>query len=927
MHPAIPKKNVIRLCQAGQPNAQIVLSAAPTPVERQAAEELQRFVRQMSGATLPIGAGRATAQSHIYIGAAAPPDGLNLSPEALGFDGYLVKTQGTDLILTGIKPYSCLYAVYHLLERHLGCGFFEDGDQVPRRQTIEIGLINDVEKPRFEWRIYFNCTQDAYSSIRWWDWEQFKPFIEWMAKKRFNMWDTQRLGEFCGITALAATRLGTPIELTPWQQKRIAVLRKVFEYARLMGMRNIYHLTPLYASDQLGEPGTFAYPDRRQLEAFVQTYTRTTGQQIPMIPYDWCGARFPVLDPRHPGTQKFISACVRVYNEIFPSDHLFAIKLPSEGGFAGDDHEEMNRVTLAMMREVIKAARAGDPAATLIAPFPYAYGLTFAAQKQGIREAGLTVMGDPWLDQESRLHDFMMCDYYWNLPWTTGMTVLCGGHTNPHGSLKAAIRNARALAANPKAANCIGFRYSTEVNQRNLIKAELFCELAWNPLGVEIEDFLCRWTSRRYGAESAKRLLPAIKAIADTLLSGANMDLTNGPLYRHWSGGYLPGLTPGSSKRSLSYLPELRLALELFLAEHDRLRESRLYRFDAVDFGRTYLAAIFNDRLARARQALRARNKAGFEKNAREVEELMRFMALYCSAHPQFRLKTHDAWAAQWPEILPGHSNAESNWINFTTLIPAQQSLDLLDYMAEDFAEIVEHYFLPRVRLYLRKMRELLEAGQDISGRLVYRRSDQDMPNRIGDFAPPRGKLEWSARGAACEPELTSGDSDLALEIIRRGTPAGRFDFYNGPLDKLLRELLARYPVPADLAQILAEPDRQSPIIADVFLKGQPGDKINGFRTPGPVEQIRVPREIDCLVGVEELGKEYNIMRGNIALSNVVITDFVALTRLTDEPAGAGGHKIAAFEFEALGRKYKLRYDAGSEHNPASLLIERKEAR
>ena len=37
----------------------------------------------------------------------------------------------------------------------------------------------------------------------------------------------------------------------------------------------------------------------------------------------------------------------------------------------------------------------------------------------------------------------------------------------------------------------------------------------------------------------------------DTLYSCYNMDMTNRPLYRDWAGGYLPGLTPASVKRTL----------------------------------------------------------------------------------------------------------------------------------------------------------------------------------------------------------------------------------------------------------------------------------------------------------------------------------------------------------------------------------------
>ncbi len=85
------------------PGARIVLPAAAKPVEQHAAQELQRFLFEISGAKLPIATIPAENSSNIYIGAAAPGEGLDLSEEALGFDGYIVKTVGKDLILTGIK--------------------------------------------------------------------------------------------------------------------------------------------------------------------------------------------------------------------------------------------------------------------------------------------------------------------------------------------------------------------------------------------------------------------------------------------------------------------------------------------------------------------------------------------------------------------------------------------------------------------------------------------------------------------------------------------------------------------------------------------------------------------------------------------------------------------------------------------------------
>jgi len=192
----------------------------------------------MSISTIP-----ARDRPNIYIGMAASIEDSEIDEKTVCFDGYIAKTVGKDLILTGAKPYSCLYAVYHLLERYLGCGFFEDGDQIPRAMSLEIGTVNDVEKPRFGLRSYANNIQYAYSGIRWWDWEQFKNWVNWMAKKCYNHWELVRDFDSCGIIPLAATKMGIPMELTNYQKKRFALQRCVLEYARMLGIRISYNVS------------------------------------------------------------------------------------------------------------------------------------------------------------------------------------------------------------------------------------------------------------------------------------------------------------------------------------------------------------------------------------------------------------------------------------------------------------------------------------------------------------------------------------------------------------------------------------------------------------------------------------------------------------------------------------------------------------
>jgi len=905
----------MRIIENGKPHARIVIPPSPLPVEQHAADELNKYLSQMSGAELPVVSAPSTAAPNIFIGSAAPgtPD---FTEDLLGFDGFVVRTAGDDLILAGIKPYSCLYAVYHLLDTHLGCGFFQDGDQVPLRATVELGPLDDVEKPRFEWRTVCIMHTLAYSNMRWNDWAEWKHYFDWAIKKRFNICEANWVIECTGIAALAAQKLGVHIELTGWQKQSIKMWQRVLDHIRMCGMRlvakNEWH-TPFHS----GEPGYMPYCDQHQLNEFVDGYEKLTGKRIPQIDYEWCGVFLKWLDVRDPDTLKFIKAAVQAFRETFGDDHLYHLVPPNEGKFMGISQEDQDAFVYAALTDVVRATREADPDAFIFTWPPFPYATTAGTAARAMRDSKLAILADHWLQAPAAVPDFQATDYYWGLEWSAGMVMGCGKTNNPSADLQTAIDNAKRLVADPRADNCKGFFYGSEYNFRQHVWQDLICELSWNPATVGRDEFLRLWSVRRYGPDAAGALHPATMAIADSLLSYANKDTENIPLYRTWGNNYIPGLTARSVRRTLSYLPAMRDAIETLLSGYEKLKDSPLYRFDLVDYGRTYLGALFNDRLARARKTLLTRDRAALERAAESIEEVMQFIAKYVSSLPIFRLKTHDARAARFPQVLPGHDNAQHNWVTFTSLHSLIEWTALLDYSAEDYAELVEHYYLPRVRLYLDNMRKFIETDDDI------RQSLKGFPFRISDWAPAVGDLPWSPYGATFEPQLKEGDMDFVRQFIFGEFPRGKFDYYEGPMRPLVQELLDRFPVPGDLQDILAEPDptdeafeRELSARIDIA----PGERVRGFH-PDPVEMAKVPTELGYAIHVAKLRQTYNIRRGEVATYQVDISDRVELTRMEDEKSERDGHAVAAFSFDSDDKSWILRYDPGSEHTFPSVEI------
>lgn len=889
-------------------SVRIVISPDAAAVEKHAAEELQRYLCEITGELPSLVEKDHGSGPVIVIGSGA----------AIESDGYQIRIDERAVYLTGARPYSCLYAVYHFLEKYLGCGFFEDGDQIPKQESVILQPMDERYTPRFAVRI-FEGSMPMYSGVIWWTWEEFKPWIDWLVKKRFNVLYSNRL-LYCGISALAAGKMGVDIPLTDFQKQRLPLLRRVFDYARSLGMR-VLHTIDMHIADTRGVPGASPHPDGKQLLEFIDRFRNSGGKRIKTYTTSWCGLTNTMIDTREPEGRDFISAVVEVISEQLGEDHFYQMWLPTEESVAGMDPENANDVTYAQVFNTIDAIRAGDPEAEIWSPRVCADNPTGAAQARAVRDAGLPVHGNYFLHLPGRLYDFLQCDYYWDLPWSTGMCGQCGRETNPNGDIKTAIQNAREVANNPKASKCIGFHVSTETIHRNIMTMDLYCELAWNPNDVDPNEYIRRWCERRYGPALVRKLLPAVQLFAGTLMAKHDMGMHNGPFYRNWDGTQLPGLTSSSVKRLIGTLPDLQQILELLVAEQGSLGGSPLYRFDLVDISRTYMAAIFNDKLARTRLALRRKDKAGVDEFAEQTLEAIRFMARLCSADPQFRLKTYDDNSKRWPQIIPGHENSESTWITFTALLSIDHWQVLLDYMVDDYAEIIEHYYTPRVELYLSKMKDLAAEGKDISGRLVDRGTDTDLPSRVADWATPHGFVPWSPYGDTCEPELTEGDEALAYELIRGGSVGGKYEFFEGPIGPLVSQMLERFPPPDDIKQIVSELDPAQKANR-MILKGNPGDKTFGFTSPGFVERATVPKALENFVAIEKKRSEYNISRGEVSLLTVSVYEHIVLERLEDRASRLGGNAVAVFGFSVMGTDYELAYDPGSDATVAEVRIE-----
>ncbi len=190
------QKAKLLIAAQGIPKARIVIGNQASEVEKFAAEELQKYVKAVSGADLPISThGSDSSLSTIFIGTPASNPGVRglkareLKPAAddSATDGFLIKTFTTGskqgLLLGSNGPRGVLFAVYGFLEQCLGVRFFgfdRSGEIIPSRTTINIDPIDLWQRPRFKFRISNN--NNFVSSDR----KMLTRVADWSVKNGYN---------------------------------------------------------------------------------------------------------------------------------------------------------------------------------------------------------------------------------------------------------------------------------------------------------------------------------------------------------------------------------------------------------------------------------------------------------------------------------------------------------------------------------------------------------------------------------------------------------------------------------------------------------------------------------------------------------------------------------------------------------------------
>lgn len=142
----------VTLAAGGKSDFKILNTVSGNVTADYAVEELQRWLKEMTGADFALAtAGDPAVEPLIVL--SLGETGKKYAGKALGLEGYALETSGKSLLITGGGPRGLLYGVYGLLEDHFGCHWFTpEVSSIPKKDPLVLGDLKEAINPPLEYR-------------------------------------------------------------------------------------------------------------------------------------------------------------------------------------------------------------------------------------------------------------------------------------------------------------------------------------------------------------------------------------------------------------------------------------------------------------------------------------------------------------------------------------------------------------------------------------------------------------------------------------------------------------------------------------------------------------------------------------------------------------------------------------------------------
>lgn len=620
-------------------------------------------------------------------------------PDAGGQDVFELSDEGGRVRIGGNSPLSMSFGLGWYLERHAHAQVSINGRQLELpAQLPPVGSPVRLEAwARYRYLLNY-CTFGYVTP--WWDWEEWEPFIDWMALSGINaplavtgqeaVW--QAVGRRFGMTEEEITAFLPAAPYLPfcwmgcldgyggplpegWIERRAALERRILARERELGM------TPVLQ----GFTGHIP-------EALARRHPEARTQRI-----HWVEWETTMLDPTDPLFGQIAEAFLAEQTRLFGSDHLYA----------ADSFIEMTPPSgeLDYLADLGRAIYDGmaryDPEAVWLLQ-----GWTFMNQGVFWTEDRVRAFLGAVPNERMLLLD-LYCDGYpvWSAtdgfhgkPWVWSFISNFGGQVFL-GSSGPVDRFAdlAAVRRDPLASGLSGVGYMMEGFGNNPPLFDLMFELAWDS-DIDVDEWFGDYPTARYGARS-EAATRAWEILRQRVYS------------RGWGRQSVVAAYPSDGLDHSAYsLSALAEAWRLLLEAEPTVGRSATWEHDVVNVARQALATYAGTIHEEAVSAFARGDADAHREASRRFLGLIADIDELLGSNEQFLLGRWLADARQW-----GGSGAERAHLEYNArriLSLWGDTAWLRDYACREWSGMLRSFCGRRWEIYLDRQQAALRSGE-----------------------------------------------------------------------------------------------------------------------------------------------------------------------------------------------------------------------
>lgn len=638
------------------------------------------------------------------IGARAKDIKLEIIPAEDSLDTYEIEARSGILTVKGSSPVAITFGFHQYLKKATNSMVSWSGDHLNIPEDWPDYSLERETSP-YKYRYFLNVVTYGYTTP-YWGWERWQKEIDWMAFHGVNMplaavgseaiarrvWKQLGLSDeeisefFTGPAHLPWHRMGNlnkwdgPIPES-WHEGQIELQHKILDRMKEL---NFEPIAPAFAG-------------------FVPEGFKKQHPYLEVNALEWGGFdpkyNAYVLTPDSPFFKKigklFIQEWEKEFgkNKLYLSDSFNEMDVP----VPKNDPEAKFKLLADYGKAIYESIVAGNPDAVWVTQ-----GWTFGWQDEFWDKETLYAMLSKVPDDKMIILDLAneYPEHVWNIEqvwkkhegysgkqWVFSYVPNFGGKTPYTGYLDMYATGAIEALNSPYSENLIGFGSAPEGIENNEVVYELLGDMGWAHEEIDLDQWMKEYSEARYG-NYPEKVKEGWKLLRESVFSSFS------PYPRFVWQTVVPDQR---RKGSIHNSEKFDRGVEKFLGASDELKNSNLYRADAIEMALHYLGNRADEYYLKALDAKASGDTKTIEESGNKAIGILVQVDRLLESHPTHRLDL-------WINLARSHGTTpmekdyyEANAKRLITTWGGFQE----DYAGRLWSGLIRDYYIPRMRMHL----------------------------------------------------------------------------------------------------------------------------------------------------------------------------------------------------------------------------------